>query len=500
MSKVESIQRIVIHSLLLITLFPTLLLSQPQTSPIIGGAPSTQIYPWMTALLFSSVDDSTEAHLCGGSLIASQYIATAAHCVWFYGSVIEPDQIEVMIGRNDLPFGRGDRTKVIGIFAHPNFNSITLENDVALLKIEKPLPPPYLNVLQPGQENLITGGSPAKVLGWGFTSPTLPILPVSLHEVGIPIHSDSTCLNSLGRWFKPLSMLCAGVRSTSYQQRDGKDACNGDSGGPLVVNTGGSDALAGVVSWGYECASPQSYGVYSDVIQLAPFLNSRPIAKPSLSGDLLVKGSGKVGEPLRCDDSLLTVRGDAISSKAYRWYDGNTFDGLIAETQEYTPSANDVDKYMVCETTWMNSGGESTVYSVNGLSVFSDATDLNITPIPTLPPVPSDKEGPQIAIDSKRCNKKLCSVTVSAFDPSGVIGVEGLYNRKITTTRGCSKKSCIRPSAGILAATSLNDGRWEFRFHVPRQGKLSVRLTIRGVDSLGNVSQEVSTRLRAQGK
>jgi trypsin len=47
-------------------------------------------------------------------------------------------------------------------------------------------------------------------------------------------------------------MFCAGFPA------GGVDACNRDSGGPLVVD----GVLAGVVSWGHECARPGYPGVY----------------------------------------------------------------------------------------------------------------------------------------------------------------------------------------------------------------------------------------------
>lgn len=51
------------------------------------------------------------------------------------------------------------------------------------------------------------------------------------------------------------AMFCAGLKE------GGQDACNGDSGGPIIDTE--TRVLIGVVSWGYKCAAPNAYGVYT---------------------------------------------------------------------------------------------------------------------------------------------------------------------------------------------------------------------------------------------
>ena len=78
----------------------------------------------------------------------------------------------------------------------------------------------------------------------------------TLQYVRVPVITNRECRKFYD--YDLWSMICAG-----YPGKGGKDACLGDSGGPLVCATGGKAVLVGVVSWGFECASPYFPGVYS---------------------------------------------------------------------------------------------------------------------------------------------------------------------------------------------------------------------------------------------
>ena len=89
-------------------------------------------------------------------------------------------------------------------------------------------------------------------------------------EVQVPMVSDERCSSytygqgdlsdfTFGE-FDPETMVCAG------NDEGGADSCSGDSGGPLVVpDASGALTQVGVVSWGFGCAYPFNYGVYSRI-------------------------------------------------------------------------------------------------------------------------------------------------------------------------------------------------------------------------------------------
>jgi len=72
--------------------------------------------------------------LCGGSIISSSWVITAAHCV--FGNT--PSQITIYAGSN-FPQS-GSQIKVASqIIVHPNYIPATYENDIALLRLASPL-------------------------------------------------------------------------------------------------------------------------------------------------------------------------------------------------------------------------------------------------------------------------------------------------------------------------------------------------------------------------
>ncbi|RNA03684.1 serine protease 27-like [Brachionus plicatilis] len=83
------------------------------------------VWPWMVS--FQSV--SQNRHFCGGSLITPQFVLSAAHC-------FEHNKTFFMIaGANNLNDPNLIIHEVSSVTLHENYNSTSLENDIALIKL-----------------------------------------------------------------------------------------------------------------------------------------------------------------------------------------------------------------------------------------------------------------------------------------------------------------------------------------------------------------------------
>ena len=245
--------------LLLAALVPSVAAAPKPDPRIIGGEPADLgEYPFMVALLYEPINGTDfQKQYCGGSLIASRWVLTAAHCVEFLDSA---DQIAVAVNRTNLDSTEGSRVAVRDFYIHPDYDPSQLSPDVALIRLARPV-----NDVEPIQladtadDVYETAGTLLTVIGWGNTSTTgHASFPDALHELQVPVVSDADCDFAYGGAVTVETQLCAGSR--------GVDSCQGDSGGPLFATTASGDWIQmGIVSWGFKCAKQHFPGVYTEV-------------------------------------------------------------------------------------------------------------------------------------------------------------------------------------------------------------------------------------------
>jgi len=240
-------------------------ISNAQIVPkIVGGsASSVTEWPWMAGLVEKKIP-TEDGLFCGASLIAKDWILTAAHCVFDR----ENNDFDVIINQPLLDHHDGERISITDIIIHPHYDDLTLDNDVALIKLSEPSKNPPVRLISP-YSALDNAKQLGLVLGWGSLSAFRDIFPINLQQAFLPIVGNSDCALYLDDITD--NMLCAGYRLGL------KDTCQGDSGGPLLVqdNTDNTWKQIGITSWGIGCAILNHYGVYTRLKNYATFISEQ---------------------------------------------------------------------------------------------------------------------------------------------------------------------------------------------------------------------------------
>ena len=173
-------------------------------------------YPWMVALT-SSLDPKD--HFCGGTLVASRYVVTAAHCVVINGEISRPSAVRVRVGDHDLATtGETDVERTVAvsrIIVHHGYDDTTTDNDVALLHLAEHLDLATYTPACIAESGETFAGDTATVYGWG----TVEYGGDKAHkllEVDVDVVTNEVCSEAMHHITE--SMLCAGGQ-------EGEDAC-----------------------------------------------------------------------------------------------------------------------------------------------------------------------------------------------------------------------------------------------------------------------------------
>ncbi|XP_048114261.1 chymotrypsin-like elastase family member 2A [Alosa alosa] len=214
---------------------------EPELTRVVNGVDAKpHSWPWQISLQY---ERNGFRHTCGGSLVASNWVMTAAHCI------SEDLTYRVVVGKHNLQQAEDSAKAIVPskIIVHRHYNPVLIAtgNDIAMIKLSEhvQMSDEVQLACLPAPGTILPHNYPCYITGWGRLSTGGPTSE-SLQQAPMPVVEYDVCRRN-DWWGVSIrrSMICAGGDGVV-------GGCNGDSGGPLnCKNADGVWEVHGIASF-----------------------------------------------------------------------------------------------------------------------------------------------------------------------------------------------------------------------------------------------------------
>ncbi|KAL0979265.1 hypothetical protein UPYG_G00182950 [Umbra pygmaea] len=244
---------------------------------IAGGAQQSDIteQPWQAAINVYLPRSKAHSFLCGGVLIDSCWVLSAAHC---FDENFKPDRLQVILGRTFRKNSSSSEQifEVEKYWIHESYNQDNFDNDIVLMKLKTDIglcaiySPEVLPACLPDAGLVLPDWTECEISGYGKEKEFDAMYSERVKRGHVRLWPQDRCVpDALNGRLVTDNMLCAG------DTRGLDDACKGDSGGPLVCLKDGRMTLVGLISWGDGCGKKDKPGVYTRLTKYTDWINSK---------------------------------------------------------------------------------------------------------------------------------------------------------------------------------------------------------------------------------